>query len=319
MVLLASAGLSSSSSPMSSWPRMQSGQKNPFQNAPGPFIYALPNLAGTCPYSYSDTALLGSFSSGGDSSNAFEPEDPHHQHQHHPRCHSPDVTSRCFCCHHDPTSDLESAEPPSTAATKEESAPDTESPSPLPPPPSAPSLSPSDEIHFGLGDDIDPSSESLTEGGNESLAEQRQESQSSSVQSTSSTPTQSSSTNAQSSPTRSDFQEGSKEEGGEGGLGGEGRKKRARGRRARRKGRRNGRSKHEHGGSSIIAPRFMGLSGIPYYGIWAQYVCPQAPPQFPPPAMNHGFVIPPNSLAPQFWNPMVPGLAPGFVGVPVAS
>ena len=103
--------------------------------------------------------------------------------------------------------------------------------------------------------------------------------------------------------------------------------------RARKQGR--GRSHPAEYGVSSIPPRFMGLSGI-HYGLWTQYVCPQAQASLfplPPPAMNHhhdawsfsgyqhhnggGFVVPPNSPAPLFWNPMVS--ATGFVGVPVAS
>jgi hypothetical protein len=44
-----------------------------------------------------------------------------------------------------------------------------------------------------------------------------------------------------------------------------------------------------------------GLSGILHYGLWTrtQYVCPQAPPVFPPRAMNHHhgteFVVPSNT------------------------
>ncbi|KAI0283203.1 hypothetical protein BC826DRAFT_229718 [Russula brevipes] len=45
----------------SPWPRMRSDRENPFQNAPGPFIYALPNLGGSCPSSsFSDVIADGS-------------------------------------------------------------------------------------------------------------------------------------------------------------------------------------------------------------------------------------------------------------------
>ncbi|KAI0273905.1 hypothetical protein BGY98DRAFT_936217 [Russula aff. rugulosa BPL654] len=140
---------------LSSWPRMQSGLKNPFQNAPGPFIYALPNLAGTCPFSFEDTILFCPFSGVGDSNKALDSNpnpdpDPHHHHHHHHHrgCHNPAVTSPC-CHHHDPPPS-ESAEP-HTAPTEEGAPPDTESPL-LPPPPSPrTSASPSpDESHFDL-------------------------------------------------------------------------------------------------------------------------------------------------------------------------
>src|SRR5579863_4361443 len=46
---MASLGISSPDS----WPRMPSDVENPFQNAPGPFIYALPNLAAPGPSLFS--------------------------------------------------------------------------------------------------------------------------------------------------------------------------------------------------------------------------------------------------------------------------
>jgi hypothetical protein len=201
-------------------------------------------------------------------------------------------------------------------------APDTESPLAPPRPPSAPSLSPSDEVHFGLGDDINSSP--LTEGGSE-LQQQQQQKEEEPQATPPSTPTHS---NTLSSPMGSDFSARPKEDGGEEVKVKGGRRKRKRGKRASDR-----RRKPEHGVGSI-APRFMGLSGI-HYGLWTQYVSrsPQAraPPLFPPPAMNHhhawsfagpgyhhdGFVVPPNSPAHHLWTPMVP--ATGSVGVPVAS
>lgn len=328
MVLLASAaGLSSPMS--SSWP----GQKNPFQNAPGPFIYALPNLAGTRPFSCSsDTALFCSFSGAGDSDAPAAPPDSSLHHHHHHRC----------CCHHDPPSPSpsKSAEPPIVSTKEEGAAPGPDTESPLPPPP----MSASDEIHFELGDVI--SSPCLIESAGiepeQQTEQQRQEPQSqASVPSTvtpglptTPTPTHS---NALSSSTESDSQEGQRE-GGRLGVGGdpeeEVRENLKRGGGRRKKRRRNrkqgkGRSRPEHHGVGSIAPRFMALSGI-HYGLWPQYgVCHQAPPPPPPPAMNHhawsfagyhhhqgGFVVPPTSPTPLFWNPIVPAL--GFVGVPVA-
>ena len=321
----------------SSWPRMQPGQKNPFQNAPGPFIYALPNLAGTCPFSYSDTVLSCSFPGAGDS-NANDAPDPnhdpdrHHCHHHHRCCHNPTVASHCrHHHHHDPPSESADSEPP-TAPTEEAAPPVKElSPSPGPGPRPGPgpsvSLSPSDENHFSLGD-INPSP--LTEGGGGSAEQQEPQASELASERSTSTPC-----TALSSPTGPVFQEGSKEE-GELGEEKDGKKKRHR---RRRGGRRNGRLRNEHGAGSI-GPRFMGLSGA-HYNLWTQYaVCPQqaqAPPLFSPPpaaaaAMNHhhawpfagchhhgAFVIPPNSPAPQFWTiPMAPAV-PGFVGVPVVA
>ena len=342
MVLLASAaGLSS---PMSSWPGMHSGQKdpfqNPFQNAPGPFIYALPNLTGTCPLSYSDTVLFCSFSG------ELNAPDPHHHH-HHRCCHTSPAVTSCSC-HRDPPSAESTGEPPK-APTKGEGEPDTELPSPPLARPSTPPLSPSVENHFDLADDF--SSESLTDDGTEPR-KQEEEPQANSGLSTTSTQSNS----VVSSPTESDFLDGPKKEGEDVKMEGrrselsastqsnslpvssptrsdcldgpkkEGEAKKTRGQRKRRSRRQ---AKSEHG----VPPRFMGLSGI-HYGLWTQYVQLQ-PPLYPPPpvspAMNHhrawsfagypypgqhyGFVVPPNSPAHQFWNPKVPPIG-GFVGVP---
>ncbi|KAF8466065.1 hypothetical protein DFH94DRAFT_686187 [Russula ochroleuca] len=108
-----------------SWPRMHIGQKNPFQNAPGPFIYALPNLAGTCPFSFSDTVLSCPFA-----------DSASRNHHHHQCYHHPAVTS---CCHQYPPTTESAAAPV---------------PAPMP-------QTPLDESHFDLGD---ISSSSLTEG-----------------------------------------------------------------------------------------------------------------------------------------------------------
>jgi len=66
-------------SPSSSWPRMHSDIQNPFQNAPGPFIYALPNLACFCLSMSSDSIA--------DCSLAFHSiPDQHHHHTRHSCC-----------------------------------------------------------------------------------------------------------------------------------------------------------------------------------------------------------------------------------------
>lgn len=229
-----------------------------------------------------------------------------------------------------------------TTASTKEGTPATDLPLPPSPPPQRPQrqpsslLSPSYENHFDLGDvtGFPPP----IEGEMGSEQQQPEESQSSSEPST---PTQSINTPS-ASPARSDFREESKEEGIEGEGEGEGKEVKVR-KGERRKRKRGGRSRkgrgRPHPCELPIAPRFMGLSGM-HYGLWAQYVCPQAPapapaPPPPPSAMiNHhpshawpfsgyhqhqvGFVAAPNSpAAPLFWNPAVP--APGFVGVSVAS
>jgi len=286
------------------WPRMPSGQGNPFQNAPGPFIYALPNLAGTCPFSFSDTVLSCSF--------AADPTAPKHRHHH---CyHHPTVTSRC---HQDPPSS-ESAEPPSPAEERAEA--DRES---------SPGQSPLDESHFDLDDDISRSFQ--TEAGEATRQQQQQQQQDVERSSEPSTPTQSH-TLSTPSPMGSEFPEGvtkdleNEKEEGEGSDG-----KAKRGRRCRKRRRRaaKGRPLLEHGGC-VMGPRVMGLSGL-HFDRWTRYVCPPAlpfplpPAPAPPAAMNHnpaawlltgyyGGSVPGNSLA-RYWDPMVQVPA-GFVGVP---
>ncbi len=266
MVLITTAGLSSSS--MTPWPRMHPGQKNPFQNAPGLFIYALPNLAGTCPFSYSDTDLFCRFTE--DSNNA-----PNQHHQHHRCCHSPAVTSRCCHHHHDPPSESAAAEPLAAPPTKE-GAPDTEL---LLPPRSPTSLSPSDESHFDLDDGV--SASSLTEDG--AAEPEEQEERNEPV-----TPTQS---HPQSSPTVSDFPEtmDSENVGGEGDgeVKDEKKKKKKRGRgAARRRHRKQPKSGLFPGHvGNIRGPRALGLSG-PYYDWWVWHMYSQAPHYPPPPFLS---------------------------------
>ena len=334
MVLLASAGLSSL---MSSWPRMQSGQKNPFQNAPGPFIYALPNLASACPFSCSDTVRSCAFSG-----ESIDAPDPHPHHDHNRCCHCPAVTSH-FCQHSsDPSSESESETAGPPTAPAKESAPDTgpQSGSPLPPPPPRlfSPLSPSDESHFDLGVDISSSSLPATERETTEPEQEQEEQEGREKHHQASKP--STPTYTLSSLTGSDFPEGPKEEVEEE-KENEKTGERRRGRNHKRQ-RRRGRGRPPAGEN--VAPRFMGLSGI-HYGLWTQYVCPQALPLFPETTTtttNHHqasswsfasagyhhhhdgfeFAVPPNSccpapLVPQFWNPVVP--APVYVGVPVVA
>jgi hypothetical protein len=272
--------------PPTPWPRMHSGQENPFQNAPGPFIYALPNLAGTCPFKFSDTVLSCSFAA--DSTTA------HHCHH----CyHHPAVSSRCHQQHPPP----ESAEP---SPTEERADPELSSPQ-----------SPLDESHFDLDDIISPSS--LTDIRAELCSrQQQQQEQREEERSEPSTPTQSQSFSSL-SPIGSEFPEATKDledenekDEGEGTRGPRCRKRR---RRAK------GRQLLEHGGC-VMGPRVMGLSGL-HFDRWTRYVCPSPIPLPPPPSAamsNHAWVlaagyngfVPPNSPA-LFWDRV-----PGFVGVP---
>lgn len=303
------------SSPMSlslsSWPRMQPGQKNPFQNAPGPFIYALPNLDGTCPF----TVSFCTFSGAGEPNEALNPDHPDHRHR--GRRHNPVVTSRCCDQLYDdlPSESYpESTEQPTAPA--EEGAPqDTESP-PLPPlPPSPPQtptlLSLSDETHFGLGD-IDVSSSPLAEGGSELPAEQQE------LHATSELCTSNPSTALQ-SPTGSDFQD---QEGSNGrGEEEEKEEKKVRHKRARGGKRRSRRRQREY--VATVPPPRLRFPGA-HNGQSINYACP-------PPVVNYHnawpsvagyrhpdpFALPPYSpvAPPQFWMPMVQVVpAPAFVG-----
>lgn len=74
--------------PPTSWPRMRSGVENPFQNAPGTFIFALPNLAGPCPSASSDTISDCSFAC------PYAPFDDDHD-DHEEYHHNPPETPRC--------------------------------------------------------------------------------------------------------------------------------------------------------------------------------------------------------------------------------
>ena len=316
---------------------MQWGQKNPFQNAPGPFIYALPNLGGTCPFSYSDAVLCCLFPGAGDSnSNAPDPSnlnldpDQHHHHHHHRCRHSPPVTS--FCCHHHhhdcpPT---ESSEAPAAPTATEEGAPlDTEPPSsPLPAP---------DESHSKQSsqDDISTSSSTELEGRSEPGPRQQQEPQAgdSEPASEATTPTQ---RDAQTSPTTSGFSvsEGLSEEGG---VGDDEKKKRSQKKGSDTVKRKRPRNRRQREYGAGVPPRLQHQHqhqhqpGGAQYDPWV-YVCPQVP-QIPVPMMDHHHhsgwhftgphhhhwptATPITPAAPQYWmTPMVP--VAGFVGVPVA-
>jgi hypothetical protein len=288
---------------------MHSGQRNPFQNAPGLFIYALPNLAGTCPFAFSDTASSSALICPFADSAAAAPDRHHNECYHHPA-----VASCCNQRH--PAS--ESAES------------DAESESELPPPPQQPLPQPPlDESHFDLGD---IGSSSLTEGHHggaefRTMQQQRQRNQPK-RSSQPSTPTHS---HTLSSPMGSEFtevkdpeNEDEKEDGEEVEEEVEGREKRKRRCRKRRR-RTKGRLPSEQGGC-VMGPRMMGLSGL-HFDRWTRYVpvCP-APPPPPPAAMNpHALFVAPgfDGFVPRtgarFWDPPMAVQAvqvPGLVSVP---
>jgi hypothetical protein len=91
-----------------SWPRMPSDVENPFQNAPGPFIYALPNLAGPGPFLPS--AMIADCSL--DCPGPARPPDDHHDHRHDQSYHNPATTAQN-------SPEVESARPPTEDSDQE--------------------------------------------------------------------------------------------------------------------------------------------------------------------------------------------------------
>lgn len=268
------------------WPRMPSGQKSPFQNEPGPFIYALPNLAGTCPFSFSKTGWVCPF--------ADDSAVPNQHHSHHNECHHhPVVTS---CCQQHPATEF--AEWP-------------------PPPQPQPSL---DESHFDLCDIMSPS---LAGDGARFFTthqnQPRHEQQESSASSEPSSPTRSSYTH--SSPVRSEFMDANNlenEEEDENGEPEEGVK--GKGKRRCRKRRRRHRGTRQTEPGCVMGPRMMGLPGV-HFDQFTQYVCPAQPVLAPAPpvgmfvAARYGGCAGSHSPA-RFWEPPMTVRVPGFVGIP---
>ena len=264
------------------WPRMHTGQKNPFQNAPGPFVYALPNLAGTCPFSFSDTVLSCPFA------------DSASQHHHHDCYHHPAMTS---CCYQQTPTTTESA----VLAVAV----------PAPPP------TPLDESHFDLGD---ISLSALTGGGGAEFYIRKQQQERTTSEPPTPTHSQTlSSPMGSEFPEGKD--ENEKEEGdGDGEEGGKG--KRGRRCRRRRKRNNKGRLSSEHGGGCVMGPRVMGLSGLHFDRWTRYVCPAPAPPPPQPAAMNpawfvagynDGFATPRNST-PAY--PTMVQAVQGFVGVP---
>ncbi|KAH9976979.1 hypothetical protein BJV74DRAFT_798624 [Russula compacta] len=260
----------------SPWPRMRSDLENPFQNAPGPFIYALPNLAGSCPFPFSDTIADCSLAG---------PTSPHPQ-DHNCHCHYHPVAAFSSSlsshnhCHH----------PPSKRAGSPSSTDNAD-----------PGMSPQSPLDEGDSDGDGDTSSSLTECGEELRAKAKKHEQQLQPRSGSSTPTPSH-VSSSSSPVGSEFSEEKDSEKGEG------ERKRKRGRRGRRKGGKN-RAPPGHGGC-VMGPRAMGIPGMhfqqwsqnpwfpaAYYGTAATEPCPYGGGQVWP------------------W-PSPPPVVPGFIGLP---
>ena len=306
------------------WPRMPSGQRNPFQNAPGLFIYALPNLAGTCPFAFSDTAsdLVCPFA---DSAAAAPGRRHHNECYHHPA-----VASCCDQRH--PASESESESESAESESNAESVSELDSPlhaQQQQQQQQQQPLAPLDESHFDLGG---IGSSSLTTEGHHDGAKfctmQQQQRQQNQPERSSgpSTPTHS---HTLSSPMGSEFTEAKdpeneddKEEEEVEEEGKEKRKRRPRKRHRRTK----GRLPSEEAGC-VMGPRMMGLSGL-HFDRWTRYVCPAPPPPPPPPpaAMKpHAWFVAPgfDAFVPRtgarFWDPPMAVQAvqvPGLVSVP---
>lgn len=276
--------------PPTPWPRMPSGQKSPFQNEPGPFIYALPNLAGTCPFSFSETGSACPFADGSAA--------PNQHHSHHNECHHhPAVTS---CCQQHP--------PPEFA----------EWPPPPQPPPSI------DESHFDLCDIRSPS---VTAGRARFCTMQQNQhqhqQQESSASSEPSSPTRSSYTH--SSPVRSEFMDANNLENEDEDENEEPEEEvKGKGKRRCRKRRRRNRGTRQTEPGCVMGPRMMGLSGV-HFDRFTQYVCPAQPVLQPaaPAGMNRAWFVAAGyggcagSHSPaRFWEPPMTVRVPGFVGMP---
>ena len=303
------------------WPRMPSGQRNPFQNAPGLFIYALPNLAGTCPFAFSDTAsdLVCPFA---DSAAAAPGRRHHNECYHHPA-----VASCCDQRH--PASEFESQSESAESNAELES--ELDSPLPAQQQQQQQPLLPVDESHFDLGDirSSSLSTEGYHDGAKFCTTQQKQRQQNQPERSSGpSTPTHS---HTLSSPMGSEFteakdpeNENEKEDGEEEGEEEEGKEKRKRRPRKRRR-RTKGRLPSEEAGC-VMGPRMMGLSGL-HFDRWTRYVCPAPPPPPPPPpaAMKpHAWFVAPgfDAFVPRtgarFWDPPMAVQAvqvPGLVSV----
>jgi len=245
--------------PPTSWPRMRSGVENPFQNAPGPFIFALPNLAGACPSVSSDTISDCSLACPYTPFDDDQDDDEYFLRRQN-RCHNPPETPR-----HSPVE--ETAGPLTEDADPEDLHPVPHSPF----------------------DDADDDNDSDSDDTSTSSSQHPQQQQSSSG---SSTPTPSHTHS--SSPPSSEFSEDPQED-AEDSPKEKGRRKRRSGQGARRR-RRNRQLLEQNG--CVMGPRAMGIPGVHLQG-WFQRSHPhshshsQLPPLLPSamPGVGHAHVL----------------------------
>ena len=287
--------------PPTCWPRMRSGVENPFQNAPGPFIFALPNLAGACPSTSSDTISDCSLAC------PFAPFDDNDDSEYHPR-----RQSRC----HNPPPETPRHSPVETAA--ETAGPLTEDADPE-------DLSPVPHSPFDEDDDdSDNDSDSDdTSTGSSQYPQQQQSSSGSSTPTPSHTPSSPASSESSDDP-REDAEDSPPKE--------KGRRKRRSGQGARRR-RRNRQLLEQNG--CVMGPRAMGIPGVQLQGWFQRSSHPhphshshsQLPPLLPSamPGVGHAHVLFPaayyghavtGSSSPMTWLllPHADPPVPGFFG-----
>ena len=282
------------------WPRMRSGVENPFQNAPGPFIFALPNLAGACPSTSSDTISdcslacpFAPFDDDRDDDNDDDDDDSEYHPRRQSRCHNPPPpeTPR-----HSPVETAETAGPLST---------EDADPEDLPPP----------VPHSPFDEDEDSDNDSDSDDTSTSTGSSQHPQQQQSASSGSSTPTPS---HTPSSPASSESSEDPREDAEDSPPPKEkGRRKRRSGQGARRR-RRNRQLLEQNG--CVMGPRAMGIPGVQLQG-WFQRSS-QPPPLLPSamPGVGHAHVLFPavyyGSSSPMTWL-LLPHAAPpvpGFFG-----
>ena len=260
--------------PPTSWPRMRSGVENPFQNAPGPFIFALPNLAGPCPSVssdiISDCSLACPFTPFDDDHDDDDDDDDDNDNECHRR------QSR----YHDPPDTLRES-PVETAGPLTEHA----DPEDLPPIPHSPF------------DDNDSDSDD-TSTSTSRHPERQQSSSGSSTPTPSHTPSSPASSESSEAPQEEEEEE--EDADSEDSPKEKGRRKRRSGQGARR--RRRNRQLSEQGGC-VMGPRAMGIPGVHLQG-WFQRSHPhphshshsQPPPTLLPlpramPGVGHAHVL----------------------------
>jgi hypothetical protein len=273
---MASLGISSPDS----WPRMRSDVENPFQNAPGPFIYALPNLAGprlSLPsIAVADCSLDG--------------------------CPGPAPPSDGRHSYHNVNLAATSLHPPVESAGSESHPWDADLELAFVP------QSPS--ITFDENENDDDSDETQQRG---------QQQERSCGGSSTPTPSQTSSgtrngtAGSESSGEKDDDDDDDDDRSEDSPKEKEKRRRRS-GKGARRRRRNRQRQRSEQGGCAM-GPRVMGLPGIHHLQqLWIQHSLPQSPPALPLPGAMTGVVVAPSYAQASSW---YPGPGGGYHGYAV--